>query len=50
MDQFPVTILPSLTRNRVELPDSAATVTARYLPMHRHMYFLATREGAANML
>ena len=38
--------LHGLTGNRVEIPDSAATVKAGYQPMYRHMFFLATREGA----
>jgi hypothetical protein len=43
-------ILPcSPTGNRVEFPDSAATVKARYLPVSWHMYFLVTREGAGSM-
>ena len=42
-------LLYSLTGNRVKVPGSAATVTARYLPALWHMYFLVTREGAGCM-
>ena len=38
-----------LTGNRAEIPGSAATVTARYLPAFWHMDFLVTREGAGCM-
>ena len=41
--------LYSLTGNRVEIPGSAATVKARYLPALWHMYFSVTREGAGSM-
>ena len=42
-------LLYSPTGNRAEIPGSAATVKARYLPVLWHMYFPVTREGAGSM-